>query len=161
MPDQRLSIESDAPTGADGARPIRGVESDVASRLLELIGDEPHAAFARRVGVGETTLRKYLGGADPSTSRLVAIADTTNVSLEWLAAGRGPKERRAAPPPAPHPIDLDRLRETLWAVEEGLRNIRRTLPPDKYAQLVVAAYNLMGQPKTDSANVVQFIKAAA
>ncbi|MEY4413430.1 MAG: hypothetical protein RIQ53_723 [Pseudomonadota bacterium] len=157
-------------------RPTRQTESDVATRLREVMGDEPHAAFARRCGVGETTLRKYLAGADPSTSRLVAMADAARVNLEWLATGRGPKVRSTARTTDAQTMsavvesrptfdDIARLTATIAAVQEGLVSVNLTLPPAKYAELVAAAYELMGggteaaQPQ--SAHVVRFIRAAA
>lgn len=130
----------------------------MAGRIRDLIGDESHASFARRCGVGETTLRKYLGGADPSTARLVAMADANNVSIEWLATGRGSRKRV---PSQPADLgDLDRLTRTVAAVEEGLRSVKLTLPPDKYAELVAAAYQLMAAPASTGAQIIQFIRAA-
>lgn len=162
MTRQALTPESDAANAQSDVRPIRPNESDVPRRLREVIGDEPQAAFARRCGIGETTLRKYLDGADPSTSRLVAIADTTNISVEWLATGRGEKARNARSQADPVQFDdMDRLARTIAACEEGLRAIHRTLPPEKYGELVAAAYRLMGGSSTSTAGVVQFIKAAA
>lgn len=58
------------------------------------MGDESATEFGRRCGVGEATLRNIIkSGAWPRTDNLVAIADAANVNIEWLAAGRGPKER--------------------------------------------------------------------
>ena len=129
-------------------------------RLREVIGAEPNVVFARRCGIGETTLRKYLDGADPSTSRLVAIADVANVSVEWLATGRGSKQRAATRAPVVFD-DLDRLTRTIAAVQEGLQAIGRTLLPDKYAELVAAAYQLMTASTSNTAQIVSFIRAAA
>lgn len=163
MKNQPLTRESDATDARGSVRPIRGKESDVAKRLVEVIADEPHVAFARRAMVGETTLRKYLAGAEPSTSRLVSLAAAGNVSIEWLATGQGPRYRAAAGAGSPTASldDLQRLQDTIEAVEKGLRAIDRTLSPAKYAELVVAAYELMAAPTTSSAQIVQFIKAAA
>lgn len=187
--------------------PIRPAESELGKRIAEVIGDESLSSFGRRCGLAESLLRKYLAGAQPSTDRLVAIADAGNVRIAWLAAGRGPmKGSDEHPPTSAEPgklsdlfkpgldhliavcragnISLDwiatgegpvhlqahspvtfsdpvRLRLAIEAVEEGLRAIGRALPPDKYAQLVVAAYQLMPSPDTDRAKVVDFIKAAA
>ncbi|MFN4097786.1 MAG: helix-turn-helix domain-containing protein [Sphingomonas sp.] len=65
-------------------------------RIRSAIGEEPVAAFARRCGFGESLLRKYLAGAEPSAKNLARIADAAGVSLEWLATGRGPMRREAA-----------------------------------------------------------------
>lgn len=109
-------------------------------------------------------LRKYLGGAQPSTDRLVAMADIAGVSIEWLAAGRGPRQRQRAQPEVIS--DRDRLVTAIRAVEQGLSLIGRTMAPDKKAELILAAYELISQDDAtaqaaQSAKIIQFIKLAA
>lgn len=60
-----------------------------ADRLRELIGASSVSAFARRVELGESLIRKYLKGSEPTLSRANQIAEVTGCSLEWLATGRG------------------------------------------------------------------------
>lgn len=156
---QRLSLESEHAARASDTVPIRSGESELANRLREAVAGDSQAGFARRSEISESLLRQYLAGTMPSADRLVRMADAANVSIEWLATGRGPKTRS---PPAPAGFDLERLTRTIAAVQEGLAATRRTLPPAKYAQLVAAAYELMAAPDaSSSARVIQFIKAAA
>ncbi|MFN3375187.1 MAG: helix-turn-helix domain-containing protein [Burkholderiaceae bacterium] len=68
-------------------------DSTLPSRIRESIAEEPVAAFARRCDIGESLIRKYLAGSEPSATNLVKIADAAGVSLDWLATGRGPKRR--------------------------------------------------------------------
>lgn len=150
-------------TPASASVPIPGRESELKDRLLECIGEESKNSFARRADLPESLLRKYLGGAMPSTDRLVRMASAGGVTIEWLATGRGPRtpgRREAAAAPTVVMDDLARLQGAVEAVEEGLRAIGRTLPPAKYAQLVAAAYELMAAPATSTAQIVKFIKAA-
>ena len=168
MTNQQLTVESQLVGRASQKVGIRDSESQLAARVREAIGDSSVTAFGRRCGIGESVLRKYLHGAVPSSDNLVAIADAANVSIEWLAAGRGPKQRGAAPAPAPQPFDTERLARAIGAVQEGLASIRRTLPPDKHAQLIEAAYELILEDEqaaaaqaTTSARIIKFIKLAA
>lgn len=141
-------------------RPIRGSKSDMAARLRDLKGERALATFARRSGVEESSLRAYTKrGVKPGLDHLVAICRAGNISLDWLATGQGPVHSAAHSPVTFQ--DPVRLRLTIEAVEQGLRAIGRTLPPDKYAQLVVAAYKLMASPQADHAAVVDFIKATS
>lgn len=48
------------------------------------------AAIVRKTDMPVATLNNYLGGRDMKVSALVMLADATNVSIEWLATGRGP-----------------------------------------------------------------------
>ena len=147
---------------SDSVRFLR-TENELKDRLREAIGDESQASFARRAGVAESVFRKYLAGAQPSTDRLVAIADAAGVNIAWLAAGRGPKKGSATPAPAEptQPLDVARLTRAIAAVQEGLQAINRTLAPQKHAELVLAAYELLESPATSASNVIKFIKAAA
>ena len=65
----------------------------LSERIRLAIGDEPVAAFARRCGFGESLLRKYLQGSEPSATNLAKIADAAGVTVDWLATGRGPRTR--------------------------------------------------------------------
>ena len=165
MSSQRLAGESELATSGREAVPIRSPESELAKRIADVVGEEPAAVFGRRCGINESLLRKYMGGTVPSLFRGAAIAEAANVSLEWLATGRGEKKRgAAAAQPGPAPVVFDdqaRLQATVEAVEEGLRSINRKLPPAKYAELVAAAYTLMNPASPSTAGVVQFIRAAA
>ena len=93
--------------GADGHIPVD--ESDaLVARLKDVVGGNV-SAFARRCGVRESLLRKYLVGTQPGAFNLVRIADAASVSVDWLASGRLPRSRAevlaalrqsAAPAPA-------------------------------------------------------------
>ncbi|MCX7258547.1 MAG: hypothetical protein NTZ64_18025 [Polaromonas sp.] len=137
-----------------------------SERIREAIGEESVASFSRRSGIGDSTIRKYLDGALPNSINLVAIADAANVNIEWLATGRGPKMRGA--PVSTIPLaassvnvdDLERLELAVESVEEGLAATHRTLPPSRYAQLIVAVYDLLADMDQKD-NVIKFIKLAA
>lgn len=53
------------------------------------------SAFARKVGLSEALIRKYLKGAEPGLARANRIAMGANCSLEWLATGCGYLYRQA------------------------------------------------------------------
>jgi hypothetical protein len=164
MKKQQLSVVSDANEQVVGVGQIRGDESDVAKRLAEVLDNDSIASFSRRSGVPESNLRSYVKrGIKPGLDHLVAIADAADVNVLWLAAGRGPKKGSATPAPAEptQPLDVARLTRAIAAVQEGLQAINRTLAPQKHAELVLAAYELLESPATSASNVIKFIKAAA
>jgi transcriptional regulator with XRE-family HTH domain len=134
-------------------------KTDLATRLREAIGDEPVAAFGRRCGLNESTLRKYFSGTSPSTENLVAIADAANVSIEWLATGRGPKQRRTAEAPSNISVtdlvelnDMDRLSRSINIIEDWLQVHKLNLPTTKKADAITLAYELL---KTDTQTAQQ------
>lgn len=171
MANQPLKGELNALDKTRGRHSIQKEELNLSERIRQTIGDESVASFSRRCNIGDSTLRKYLDGALPNSINLVAIADAANVNIEWLAAGRGPKQRGAASiptiAPAPPQVestinleDLDRLELAIEAVEEGLNTLYRELPPAKRAKLIVAAYDLLIDMDQKD-NVVKLIKRAA
>lgn len=161
---QQLKRESDAAGAKSRERPIQSAESDIGSRIASLIPEgESQNAFARRCGIGDTTLRKYLAGAQPSSDRLVAMADAAGVSIEWLASGRGSRKRIGDLAAQGSPLsDRARLAIAVRAVEEGLAAVGKKMLPAKKAELICAAYDLLaeGSPQA-TAQIIQFIKLAA
>ena len=102
MTNQTVKGESDAGSAGSSKRRIQKNESDFKSRLLEAINGESISSFSRRCGAGESLLRGYLKqGNKPGVDHLIAIADAANVNIEWLAAGRGPKQRGTSVPTIP------------------------------------------------------------
>lgn len=143
---------------------IREDESQLTERVRESIGDESIASFSRRCGIGDSTLRKYIDGALPNSLNLVAMADTANVNIEWLAAGRGPKRRgsviQSVPPSAAPPLDLERLEMAIETVQEAISLTGRQFTPDKHAKIISIAYQLLENAEQRD-NVVGMIKMAS
>jgi phage repressor protein C with HTH and peptisase S24 domain len=65
----------------------------LADRLRLAMGSESVNAFAKRSGLGESLLRSYLAGSAPGLDKAARIAKAAGVSLEWLATGKGPRDR--------------------------------------------------------------------
>ena len=72
-----------------------GGEDSLASRLKEVIGAETLVSFSGRSGVGESLLRKYLSGTQPTMLNLTRLAKTAGVTMDWLATGQHPRSRGA------------------------------------------------------------------
>jgi phage repressor protein C with HTH and peptisase S24 domain len=47
-------------------------------------------ALARDAKVSDSSIHLWLDGSEPSREKLVRLAQASNVTVEWLAAGRGP-----------------------------------------------------------------------
>lgn len=65
-------------------------DEDFARRLRQIIAKVGNAStLARRVGISNSALTRYLAGSEPSRRVLIALADAADVSLEWLIRGSG------------------------------------------------------------------------
>ena len=88
-----LEVGSHSPKTKASHSEVSAVEETLATRLAQMIGSESVASFARRSGIGESLLRKYLNGAQPNAQNLVRMADVGGASVDWLASGRLPRTR--------------------------------------------------------------------
>ena len=144
--------------------------TELSKRIEQVMEDEGNSSFGRRCGIGEATLRSYLSGTTPSVEKLVAIADAANVSIEWLATGRGIKQRGSSIPMIPRAVsipasvtnidDINRLELSISSVEEALGSTYFSMPIQKRAKLVAAVYDLL-EDTNQKSNIIKFIRIAA
>ncbi|KGA31988.1 helix-turn-helix transcriptional regulator [Pectobacterium odoriferum] len=61
-----------------------------AERLRIAIGDKSIRSFSTETGISYGAMHKYFSGTtQPTLDNLVALADKTGCSIEWLATGKG------------------------------------------------------------------------
>ena len=66
-------------------------EEAFVGRLRKIIAmSESANALARKAGISQSGLHRYLNGSDPSRRALIALAEAAGVSVEWLATGAEP-----------------------------------------------------------------------
>lgn len=136
--------------------------------------------------------RIWTDSAIPRKKTLLRIQEATGASPDWLLHGLGEPppdvqqrlEQQQAKPVAPviyptkegglnsdrnleyravqRPLDMERLALALETVEEGLCVTRRTMAPDKKAELVAAVYDLF-EERTPAMKerVLRLVKSAA
>lgn len=119
-------------------------------------------ALADRVGIALRSQQNYeKGDRSPDANYLAAVA-AAGVDVLYLLTGV-PAGKRQAAACAPGQMLLDRARfmAAMVAVEEGLSEVRRTLPPKKKIELYLAAYELMEQAGQSRDNVIKLVRLAA
>lgn len=129
----------------DAAVPGGDVLARTAAAGLDVLYILTGERFQKRLKVASE------GRQSPVKSDVSSLSKTDTKSV--LAA--------AVSPPEPKMGDLARLKEAIAAVEEGLAETRRKLPPDKRAELIFAAYELMAEPEQSRANVIRLVRTAA
>ena len=130
-----------------------------AERLRLILGaEESISALARKSGMGDSLLHRYLAGSEPGVDKVVRIAQATGVRLEWLAMGQGPMRTgemaeslapapESPPPPVPPVLDHDFGGEVCAAVLDLYRAENARLSTariiaiafEKYEDIVTAA----------------------
>jgi transcriptional regulator with XRE-family HTH domain len=141
--------ENDASDSTGAARQILDERiRRFADRLKTMIGDQSVRSFARKCGLSEKSLRKYLAGnTDPSGSAIIAMAEAGGVNILWLMTGEGPMRREEteqsalkSPEPAPA-VDADTLTTVIKEVEIAMQKRRLHLSADKQARLIGVLYD--------------------
>ena len=108
-----------------------------SDRLQELIGDSTVSEFARRVGLGESLVRKYLKGSEPTLSRARQIAEATHCSLEWLASGEGDPYHQA------DVVDMDALQTALQIISDEPGMEAWVIPEESTLIRMIAVYQYL------------------
>lgn len=111
--------------------------SSFSDRLRELIGEQPVSAFARKVGLSEGLVRKYLSGSEPSLSKANQIARSANCSLEWLATGAGFRFGRA------ELVDMGALERAISITLDLGGAAELSIANEKSMKMVVALYQYL------------------
>lgn len=70
------------------------LEEEIGQRVKQLRGERTQVAFAQATGVAQAVIcRCERGDSVPALHNLIAIATEGGVSLDWLCAGRGGRNR--------------------------------------------------------------------
>ncbi|WCH25226.1 helix-turn-helix domain-containing protein [Aeromonas salmonicida] len=102
-------------------------------RLIELKGGLSYAAFAEKCGLTESGVRKYFPplSSEPTLSKVIAIASSCGVSLEWLATGSTPSLENAGPELVASALHLQKVADSQWCLNdetrEHLRRVSRAI----------------------------------
>ncbi|WP_224746087.1 helix-turn-helix domain-containing protein [Neiella litorisoli] len=116
-------------------------QNDFALRLRELMGDMSVSAFARKVELSESLIRKYLNGSEPGLAKANQIAIKANCSLEWLATGCGYQYRKA------EVVDMEALETAMQLTLSLAESEELNLQNEKLMKAIVATYQYMRATK--------------
>lgn len=121
--------------------------------------------FAKKSGISDSLIRKYLSGSLPGMDKLIALAEAGGVRVGWLATGELPMRPGEAPPQATAApaMDLDALEDVITKVRTMVRNKRPDLSPRAEARIIRLVYEfLIKQGETmDEAALDNVIELAA
>lgn len=146
------------------ARPEVEAKTPFGQRLRDVrkaLGDEERGNFAARLGISKGALALYeRGEREPNTSILIAYYEKYGVNLNWLLTGHGEMfpQSQANGFIGSAMLDRNTLHMAVEAVEEGLSG--RTIPSDKKAELILAAYDILIEDEDNKNNVIRLVRAA-
>lgn len=148
----------------DADFPVRFDRRPMIERFRSAIRDAGGVrSVAARSGVPKGTIDNLLGGTEIRFSAAYAIANACNVSLDWLATGRGDNADRSqppsdaihiaeAPPSEPLPVkpaslfstlDMDQFALCLELIQTAFTRMNQPSDPRRMAQLAALLYDAM------------------
>lgn len=146
---------------------LTGPATDFHERLWAVMGGESQNAFAKRAGLAQSTLNRVWRGGEPTLTTLIALANAAQVPVGWLAAGEDAQPdstaKGAVATPAKPVLDHDTLKVVIEEIERHLAAQRKTLTPDKKAELVSLAYSLAAadaEPHQRGNTILRLVKLA-
>lgn len=108
------------------------IKTVFSARIRSLIGSESVSAFARRVGLKQAAIDRYVKGVRaPAAEALVALANSCSVSSDWLLglsstpAGEKNSDWRTKAIAAQR--KLDKVNEALGKVIEGTKALQEAV----------------------------------
>jgi phage repressor protein C with HTH and peptisase S24 domain len=91
--DMQVAIES---SNTNLQKPVEDPAFVVRLReLVAMVGTA--SALAKKAGISQSGLHRYLSGGEPTRKVLIALAEAGEVNLDWLMTGKGPANSRQAP----------------------------------------------------------------
>lgn len=161
------------PSGTDPA-PNRAAD-ELRERLRQAIdaAGGPRAV-AERSGIPYGSIQHYRQDRELKATALAAIADACNVTVEWLAAGRGPM-RPGESPPAPAPeqppsgpkylplfgsVDMETMADAIEVatIAFAARNLRPSWR--RKAQIYMLIYDILREPSGNGRDVQGALSSA-
>ncbi|NRA86638.1 MAG: helix-turn-helix transcriptional regulator [Rhizobiales bacterium] len=116
--------------------------------------------IAEKSGVNLRTLNTYINGnAEPSVSKLKSIAQTCNVSLDWLVFGGDENELSIH---SFNPINEEAVYLSLDVIEHALEVSNRIISTKDKAELLVSVYKIYDKSKnsvqtTDIKEIIKLV----
>lgn len=137
---ERSNLRSSSAAGLEGFK----------ERFAEALGDESIYAFAKRTGISESLIRKYLNGSSvPGLDNAALIARSLGASLDWMTTSKGQMRlEQDGPEPSTPALDLPRLMDAVETVEAGLQAAHRNMKPRPKAELVALVYQALEEEDT-------------
>lgn len=110
------------------------------------------AEFSGLAGRTKKTMIDYEKGISSPDARFLSAIASAGADVQYILTG----VRMLLG------VDVDRLTLAIETVEEGLEKTKRTMKPDKKAELVIAVYDLFEEPTpVAKQSVLRLVQSAA
>jgi transcriptional regulator with XRE-family HTH domain len=135
----------------------QGVHVNLGSRIAEERRDHKlsQQALAELCGVSREIWGRYERGLAMPGSEVLVHAAAAGIDVLYVLTGRRDVTRHAS-----GAVDRPRLQSAIESVEEGLTEAKRKLAVQKKTELILAAYDLLGEGQPRD-NIIRLVRLAA
>lgn len=144
---------------ADESVAMSGENSNgFSTRLREAMSGRSIREFASSAHMSAGTLHNYLNDESlPTLDKLISLANTANVSLNWLATGRGPvsfDESSTDPSKGcgADQLSVEVLKEAIECIEQAIRELNVSMSPAKKSLVTASLYDLFREQRDEPVN---------
>ena len=149
-----------------------------SQRLREAMQGRSIREFASSASMSAGTLHNYLNDESlPTLDKLIALANTSDVSLNWLATGRGPRQRSmtsdeyaggsafissSASGSRSQGLNVALLKAVLECLEQTEERMQKNLSAQKKSSVAVSIYDVfseLDEPAINREKVNRLIEA--
>ena len=138
-----------------------------SQRLREAMQGRSIREFASSASMSAGTLHNYLNDESlPTLDKLIALANTSDVSLNWLATGRGPRQRSltndefgggggftsSSSGERSQSVNVTLLTAVLECLELTEERLQKNLTAQKKSTVAVSIYDLVSEQDEPSVN---------
>ena len=130
--------------------------SGFSKRLREAMRGRSIREFASKASMSAGTLHNYLNDESlPTLDKLISLANTASVSLNWLATGSGPVSIDhviSEVGDAATKIDIKVLTEALECIELAINELGVSMTPEKKSSVTASLYDLFSEQRDQPVN---------
>ncbi len=150
-----MEIEDKELTSGEKTLVKKANSSGFSRRLREAMAGRSIREFASSATMSAGTLHNYLNDESlPTLDKLISLANTASVSLNWLATGRGSVTlggmlRRESSDDATEKLDLNVLTEAIKCIEQAIDELGITMSPEKKSLVTASIYDLFSEQRDE------------
>lgn len=144
--------------GEESTAKSGGNSNGFSTRLREAMDGRSIREFASSAQMSAGTLHNYLNDESlPTLDKLISLVNTANVSLNWLATGRGPvsfddNSTELSSGVGGDQLSIAVLKEAIECIEQAISELGVSMSPEKKSSVTASLYDLFREQRDQPVN---------
>lgn len=153
-----MELEETQVPGGESVAMSEENSSGFSKRLREAMAGRSIREFASSASMSAGTLHNYLNDESlPTLDKLISLANTAGISLNWLATGRGAASigdasKESLSGETTDRLDITVLTEALECIEQAIHELGISMSPEKKSSVTASIYDLFREQRDQPVN---------